>query len=1331
MQIINPYPGLRPFTEEESIFFKGREVQIERITARLQEKRFLMVNGASGDGKSSLIYAGLIPNAKAGFFKARYNNWLVADFRPERSPLRNLTHSLCRQLKLNDEAGIEKELGYGFSALCDIYTASPYYIDEESQPWQQADEAERKKLKRKGANLLILADQFEEFFTNPENYHNGTPSIESQKTVNLLLETYRIAQERNLPIYVVCTMRSDYIGQCAAFRGMPEAIGYSQFFVPRLTRMELEQVIEGPAQLAGGTVSKRLVQVLLNSLKDGFDQLPILQHALNRLWKLADDGQQPLDLIHLAKAGGLSERLLPLQERNEFKDWLNAQAKFKQSYYRQPSLNNIINASANELYETAHERYRQQFGETLDSATTKRIIRHVFICLTKIDNSRAVRSRMSAREIADLYSHDNIQPELIDKLMLPFRTEGNTYVYPFVKEEEEWQALSAEQTLDITHESLIRNWKQLSDWAEEEDNNVQTYHDFAKQLERWQSHERSKGFLLPIGALTYFEQWFGQLNPNAFWIRRYENFETTPEQALTQSVEKLQAAKDFIRLSARNLFASRFVMKHGANKIAAVVGIIIMLSAITFYYFDFRKKQNEVVLENTIQQGIEFLSKPKIHATSKAKFIIAHDRLLEAQKKEFEYVKLLNQIEGDTNRFDVMVQMIQQLNTFEEWDTLPYNHSGHYSLAVFESCFALFKNLVQDKLDLLDKNANPNIDVDRVESMLASSMYMKLGFNSNERVQIINKEVSALIRNLLLKTILVADFEKAGLSSNGFHHLLQNLFAVDDYPDYRNLIAAISPFENNETIHQKFKTLFKDELHNKSLNVNQKEYYEALAMLYATEIDNNASAPMYVYTLIDSVTKFAFGSFGTDEINLVILRYSDNPLAHIKFINTKSKDISGFNDQHYKDNYWYELCKALIDQHFKRSFIPFPKFNKCLYFIKENNKELLWNEAGRIFLSNQSVEGKFETALYYKFRGYYLARVKNRNADKYFEKAIQTYSSIPGEMIAKEFENKERESSSDMSATYKLFWHELIGYLKYNTIENLFATESYNQFFIDNSESPFYAYLIRNQREEILASPEGFKVLEFTIENTKLSQTRQTNQLLTKIHPLNQSIELSKNYQAKLALARMDQLERNEDFPQQVRKLMMEMPLNAITDKNIILDIAFDLSKRNQLSLADSLISKIRTIDRTEAYFRMCMKLSDHKLDAELIYFLNKAIKSQKEEHTHYSPEFFRLLGRMGGKSIQNFALNEIKNYPEIGKAVAISKYGLGLMEAGKYYQAKEFTPMLNSDGYHFEKCAIMLHVEAMRLQGIDALNPKDSRWNDASFFRYIYNADSYFSNKN
>ena len=132
------------------------------------------------------------------------------------------------------------------------------------EPWLSADETERKKLKRKAANLFILVDQFEEFFTNSENYNNGKASVHSQTVINSLLETARIALAEDLPIYIICTMRSDFIGQCAAFRGLPEYIGFSQFFVPRLKRKEIHQVIEEPATLSGNTISNRLTETLIN-----------------------------------------------------------------------------------------------------------------------------------------------------------------------------------------------------------------------------------------------------------------------------------------------------------------------------------------------------------------------------------------------------------------------------------------------------------------------------------------------------------------------------------------------------------------------------------------------------------------------------------------------------------------------------------------------------------------------------------------------------------------------------------------------------------------------------------------------------------------------------------------------------------------------------------------------------------------------------------------------------------------------------------------------------------------------------------------------------------
>ncbi len=345
-----PYPGLRPYNEEESIFFKGRDVHIRKIIKQLEERKIIMITGASGDGKSSLVYAGVIPNARAGFFHAEYNNWLFVDFKPERNPLYTLAESLSKQLK-KDVDEIEKKLSNGFSALVELYKTSEYYIDESSEQWINASSYEQKTRRNKSANLFILADQFEEFFTNNENYRSGKPSVDAYTTVNLLLETANIALHDNLPIYIVFTMRSDFISQCVAFKGLPEMIGFSQFFVPRLKRNEIRQVIEEPALLSGGKVSNRLTEVLINELRDGFDQLPVLQHALHQLWTLADNGNNELDLIHLARLGGMPSRYLASKDKLEFDQWFQNLPEYRKTFFHNPGLNNILCLSGrNNIY---------------------------------------------------------------------------------------------------------------------------------------------------------------------------------------------------------------------------------------------------------------------------------------------------------------------------------------------------------------------------------------------------------------------------------------------------------------------------------------------------------------------------------------------------------------------------------------------------------------------------------------------------------------------------------------------------------------------------------------------------------------------------------------------------------------------------------------------------------------------------------------------------------------------------------------------------------------------------------------------------------------------
>src|SRR5215475_9454735 len=94
---MNPYPGLRPFREEEEYLFFGRERQVDVMVNALAEARFLAVVGTSGSGKSSLVNCGLRPALHRGLMARAGTAWRVAQFRPGSNPLRAMASALARE----------------------------------------------------------------------------------------------------------------------------------------------------------------------------------------------------------------------------------------------------------------------------------------------------------------------------------------------------------------------------------------------------------------------------------------------------------------------------------------------------------------------------------------------------------------------------------------------------------------------------------------------------------------------------------------------------------------------------------------------------------------------------------------------------------------------------------------------------------------------------------------------------------------------------------------------------------------------------------------------------------------------------------------------------------------------------------------------------------------------------------------------------------------------------------------------------------------------------------------------------------------------------------
>lgn len=279
----SPYPGLRPFEPEESHLFFGRDQQIADLADRLERNHLVAVVGVSGCGKSSLVRAGLIPALERGRISTRFS-WRLVLVKPGDNPFERLAGGLAKQ---GLDASHLRRSSYG---LVEVARQLP-----------------------PNHTLLVIVDQFEELFRYKDRIRQRDDAQSQRELASATSDFVQLilAGSSRESIYFVLTMRSDYLGYCAEFRGLPEALNDSQYLVPRLTREQRKEAIEGP--LGRTSIEASLVQRMLNDAGEEPGRLPVLQHALKRTWNQwhSDDPERKRGIQHqdYEKVGGVRRAL--------------------------------------------------------------------------------------------------------------------------------------------------------------------------------------------------------------------------------------------------------------------------------------------------------------------------------------------------------------------------------------------------------------------------------------------------------------------------------------------------------------------------------------------------------------------------------------------------------------------------------------------------------------------------------------------------------------------------------------------------------------------------------------------------------------------------------------------------------------------------------------------------------------------------------------------------------------------------------------------------------------------------------------------------------------
>lgn len=452
----SPYPGLRPFEAHETHLFFGREQQVDAVLERLHDSRLVAIVGESGAGKSSLLRAGLLPALEAGFFAEAGSNWCFVVMRPGGAPFTALCGALLAPGVLS-EGGMQPAPGYAAAELRRGPLGLVQLVKDARLPAH--------------TNLLIAVDQFEELF----RYGSARNRDEAEAFVELLLRSVR---QREHAIYVVLTMRSDFIGECARMRGLPEALNDHQFLTPRLTREQIGLAVRGPARVCGGDVEDVLVSELANEAGDDPDQLPLLQHLLMRMW------------AHAARSGG-AVRLTLAQ------------------YRKLGGLRAALDQHAEELFASLNP-------------PAQRLTEGLFKCITGGREGR--RDVRRPAPFAAVMAATGGTAGQLGEVIEVFRGPGRHFLMPPTG-----VALQPETQIDISHESLIRQWQRLQQWVRDEAASVADYVSLRKEALNW---KRDEGELIMGRDLLRALDWRERARPTKGWAARYgspESFDATIE----------------------------------------------------------------------------------------------------------------------------------------------------------------------------------------------------------------------------------------------------------------------------------------------------------------------------------------------------------------------------------------------------------------------------------------------------------------------------------------------------------------------------------------------------------------------------------------------------------------------------------------------------------------------------------------------------------------------------------------------------------------------------------------------------------------------------------
>lgn len=442
--IIRPYRGLLPFGPEHTRFFFGRDGERRELADdiaeldRQQQPRFLIVAGASGTGKSSVVLSGTVPDLTGRTTADPFEDRESTDTKELVRTVERLEALVPRY----DTPTMRQGVSLLRRLAGDLATGGHTMDHAVIKPGTDPDGALGRALTGRGESarpLLLVVDQFEELFT-----HGHEPSVRDGFCQKLWALASGAAR-----VYVVCTIRVDFIGHCGqivldAGGKRLDQVAYDdahRVFIAQMAKAQLRECIERPALKVGLRLQPGLAERLLEDVRAEPGALPLVSYTLDLLWQRRSP-QGELTAAAYEALGGIA---------------------------------GAIEKKANEAYDGLDEE-------------GQRFARRLLVRLVGASESGARDTRRRVR-LDRVRPADDGQARIFDAVLARFVDERL-----LVRGEE-----SGAATLEVAHEALIRKWERLGQWVEADRELLAELDEVERFLVPW----REYGTLLTGDQLAY------------------------------------------------------------------------------------------------------------------------------------------------------------------------------------------------------------------------------------------------------------------------------------------------------------------------------------------------------------------------------------------------------------------------------------------------------------------------------------------------------------------------------------------------------------------------------------------------------------------------------------------------------------------------------------------------------------------------------------------------------------------------------------------------------------------------------------------------------------